>query len=635
VVNVPVANQSGSAYFFLDVTLDLAAERLIRGTSEIRLRPKSFRVLRYLVERPGRLVTREELLQEAWADVTVTDESLTKCIADIRKALSDDAQEIIRTVTRRGFIFQPEVRQVQAPSPPAPQLEPANGGRWVPGRRALLVAGAVVLILGAGLVWLQGRELLLGRRAAFEAIAVLPFESLSEGADQQYLAEGMTQALITGLGQASPLRVIARTSVNQYQIPKKSLHEIAGELKVDLVVEGTIAQSGNRIRVTASLIQVSPEKHLWAHSYEGDVRDAPALQNEIAGAIAGEIQGVLTPRQQSRLARGRAVKPAAQLAYWKARYFLNGRRNRDTARKAVEYSEQAVRIDPDWSQAQAALAMSYVMLGDLGGVPGEAEPRARTAAERAIALDDELAEAHTALSEVLFFHRDWAGTEREARRAISLNPSDALAYDRLANGLAAVGRADESVAAIKRARELDPFSFRINRDVGKLLYFARRYDEALGELRQAGDMQPDSSVVDLWIVKSYLQKGLADEAITMDMRVRRERDGFDAASLDALRAAYARKGSHGYWTTLRELILQGHSSGTGYTYYLAEIETYLDNNHEAFHWLEKHFQDHGGFMFWIKVDPSLDPLRSDPRFSALLERVGLTPSRAATLTWSR
>jgi TolB-like protein/DNA-binding winged helix-turn-helix (wHTH) protein/Tfp pilus assembly protein PilF len=623
-VNAPVANQSEFA-FFLDVTLDLAAERLTRGTSEIRLRPKSFQVLRYLVERPGRLVTREELLHEVWADVTVTDESLTKCIADIRKALSDDAQEIIRTVTRRGFIFQPEVREVQTPSPEAPQLERASAGRWSLGRRALLLAGAVLLILGAGLVWLQGREHWFGRRAAFEAIAVLPFESLSDGADQQYLAEGITQALITGLGQASPLRVIARTSVNQYQKPKKSLQEIAEELKVDVVVEGTIAQSGNRIRVTASLIQVSPEKHLWAHSYERDLRDALALQNEVAGAIADEIQGKLTPQQRSRLGSDRPVNPEAQIAYWKARYFLNGRRSEETARKAIEYSEQAVRIDPAWGQAQAALAMSYVMLGNLGEVPSEVEPRARMAAERAIALDDELAEAHTALSEVLFFRWDWAGTEREARRAISLNPSDALAYNRLANYLAAVGRADESVAAIKRARQLDPFSFRINRDVGKLLYFARRYDEALGELRQAGDMQPDSSAVDVWIVKSYLKKGLADEAITMDMRIH-ERDGFSADSLDALRAAYARKGSLGYWTKLKEVKLQGSDSGgTDYAYDLTEIETYLDNKHEAFHWLEKHYQDHGIYILWIKVDPSLDPLRSNPRFSALLQRIGLTP----------
>jgi tetratricopeptide (TPR) repeat protein len=179
------------------------------------------------------------------------------------------------------------------------------------------------------------------------------------------------------------------------------------------------------------------------------------------------------------------------------------------------------------------------------------------------------------------------------------------------------------VAAIKRARQLDPFSFRINRDVGKLLYFARRYDEALGELRQAGDMQPDSSVY-VWIVKSYLKKGLADEAITMDMRIR-ERDGFSADSLDALRAAYARKGSLGYWTKLKELKLQGSHSGCCHAYHLTEIETYLDNKHEAFHWLEKHYRDHGIYILWIKVDPSLDPLRSNPRFSALLQRIGLTP----------
>jgi adenylate cyclase len=275
-----------SSYSFLDFTLDLHAERLVRGTTEVRLRLKSFQVLRVLVEHHGRLVTREEIMQSVWGDIAVTDESITKCVTDIRKALADNSQEILRTVPRRGFLFEAEVRAVDTrPS----RDHKASASR----RRAVLLTGLAVVGLAAVLISIRWPGDMFGRRPVFEAIAVLPFESLTNGDDQQNLAEGMTEALITDLGQASPLRVIARTSVNQYQKTKKPIQQIARELKVDVVVEGMIAQSGDRIRVTANLIQVSPEKHIWAHAYERNLRDALGLQNEIAGAIAEEIAGNL------------------------------------------------------------------------------------------------------------------------------------------------------------------------------------------------------------------------------------------------------------------------------------------------------------------------------------------------------
>jgi len=227
------------------------------------------------------------------------------------------------------------------------QIPPRIGGR-----RTMLIAGTVVFVLVVGLAWLQWRWHLFGRKPAFEAIAVLPFESLSNSADQQYLGDGMTETLITSLGQASPLRVIARTSVNQYLRTRKPVREIARELNVDVIVEGTVTQSGDRLRVTANLIQVSPEKHIWAHSYERDFRDVLALQNEIAGAIAGEIHGRLTTREQSRVASSRPVNPEAQLAYWKARYLLNSGLDPkyggmpEATRRSIESAEQAVRIDP-------------------------------------------------------------------------------------------------------------------------------------------------------------------------------------------------------------------------------------------------------------------------------------------------
>ena len=418
------------------------------------------------------------------------------------------------------------------------------------------MAGAGVLALSGIIAW-QVIQHPFGHRPAFEAIAVLPFESLSSGADEQYVADGMTEALITNLGQTSPLRVIARTSVNQYLKSKKPIRQIARELNVDVVVEGTVARSGGNIRVTANLIQVSPEKHIWAHSYERDFRDVLILQNEIAGAIAAEVQGKLTLRRQTNPLASRAVNPEAQIAHWKARYFLHGRRNLESATKCLEYSEQAVRIDPNYAPAYAALARAYHMLSNFeGATPNETMPRARIAARRAIALDEDLAEAHVALGEVLVtYDWDWVGAERELRRALSLNPSDADAHQSLAYYLAAVGRTDEAVAEIRRARELDPFSFFINRDVGRLLYFARKYDDALVELRQVADMQPNSSVVELWMIKCYLKKGLPDQAVAMDVNMRRYRNGLDVQSQDALRAAYSTKGLHGYWTKLRETML--------------------------------------------------------------------------------
>jgi len=351
-VDVLDSAQRDSSYLFLDCTLDVAAGRLLRGTSEIKLRPKSFQVLRYLVERPGRLVTREELLQTVWGDVAVTDESVTKCIADIRKALGDDSQQIVRTVTRRGFLFQPQVRvgdgsgSLNDPAMPPHEARPPSGRRTHPFHDALTMSFAGIVVFGIVVAALahRWRGDVSDRRPSFQAIAVLPFENLSSAADQQYVADGLTDALITNLGQASPLRVIGRTSVSRYERTKKSVQEIARELNVDVVVEGTITRSGDRLRATANLIQVSPEKHLWAASYERSSRDALTLQNEIADAIAAEIEGTLTVRQRVRPTPSRRhVNSEAQLAYWKARYFLHGRRETEAASKSIEYSEEAVR----------------------------------------------------------------------------------------------------------------------------------------------------------------------------------------------------------------------------------------------------------------------------------------------------
>jgi TolB-like protein len=523
-------------------------------------------------------------------------------------------------VPRRGFLFEAEVRAVD--------IMPSRDDQAATSRRrAVRLIGLAVVGLAAILVSIRWRGDLFGRRPVFEAIAVLPFESLTNGDDQLYLAEGMTEALITDLGQASPLRVIARTSVNQYQKTKKPIQQIARELKVDVVVEGMIAQSGDRIRVTANLIQVSPEKHIWAHAYERNLGDALALQNEIAGAIAGEIEGKLRPRMHSGLANSRPVNPEAQAAYWKAKYLQDHRFRvglEKDYQKIIDYSEQAVRMDPGYAPAHATLSRAYATISDIGeAFPRDIMPRAKAEAQQAVALDEELVDGHVALGYVLLIYdRDWAGTEREARRATSLNPSDAQGHELLASYLAAVGRVDEAVVEIKRARELDPFSFSVNWDAGRMLCFARRYDEALAELRQAGDMERNSPAVDIWTFKSYWAKGQADEAVAVDMRLRGYRDRLN---VDILREAYSTKGLRGYWTKVRELVLPKFRTTPIGWYRLAEINTYLGDKEEAFRWLEKAYEERPNWIPWIKVDPSLDGLRSDPRFTALLRRMGLTP----------
>ena len=621
----PQSVDRGRSYLFLDFALDADAERLIRGSEEVKLRPKSFQVLRYLVERQGRLVTRDELMQAVWTDVAVTDESISKCIADIRKALADDSQTIVRTVTRRGFLFQAEVsvagtQPLRAGLPGAPAVEPP------PGRRRLLLTATLALAVLTGVVALLARKLPFGHGRSFEAIAVLPFECLSGDSDQEYLADGMTEALITKLGESSPLRVIARTSVNQYLKTRKPIREVAQELGVDAIVEGTVSRAGDRLRVTANLIQVHPEKHIWAHSYERDLRDVLALQNEIASAIAAGVQGKLTPQQRFRLDGGRPVDPEAQLAYWRAKYLMNNTKgDLEAVQKIIAYGEKAIELDPVYAPAYAVLARGHILSAAIGATwPSRSTPRARAAAERALALDERLVSAHVALGYVLLFSWDWIGAEREARRAIELNPSDADGHLALANYLAAVGRVDEAVAEMKTAKRFDPLSFFTNWNVGRMLCLARRYDEALTELRQTGDLQQNSSGVDIWLFKANWMKGQFDQAIAADLRIRGYRDGLSAASVEGLRAVFRKKGTAAYWTRVRELVRARYSENPIGWYRLAEINTYLGDHDQAFQCLEKALNERPDWIPFLKVEPTLDPLRSDPRFIALLRQMGLT-----------
>ncbi len=365
------------------------------------------------------------------------------------------------------------------------------------------------------------------------------------------------------------------------------------------------------------MIKAAPEKHLWAESYERDLRDILALQSDVARAIAAQVHVTLTPQQQQRLRSVHPVDPEAHRAYSKAKFFLHNQRSAEGVRKAFDYALQATQLDANSAPAFAVLSECYTTLAYFQAKPHDVMPKARAAAERALALDPDLAEAHAALGEVLFVYaRDWPGAKREAKRALELNPSDSRAHELYGRYLQVMGQMDEAVAEMKRARELDPLSMVSNRDLGIILYLARRYDEAIAEWQQTAEMFPNSEVVFNWLSMVYRVKGNVEKSVEMDLK-HRANMGESPERIAALRRIFEASGMQFYWEKSLELKrVQGIPC--------AEANIALGRKQEAFACLERSYQD-GSLPPYIKFDARLDPIRSDPRFQDLVRRMGLPP----------
>jgi tetratricopeptide (TPR) repeat protein len=356
------------------------------------------------------------------------------------------------------------------------------------------------------------------------------------------------------------------------------------------------------------------------------LRDTLELQSEISGAIVQEIQGRLKVEAPANRFAAHPLNSEAQLAYWKAEYFLNNvLPTSESIHETIESAERVVRIDPAYAPAHALLSRAYILLSDSGQVPPkDVMPRAKAAAAQAVALDDNLPVSHSTLAYIhLLFDWDWTGAEREARRAIALNPSDPEGHHWLANSLAATGRTDEAVAEMKRARELDPLSVARNWNVGRMLCFDRRYDEAITDLLATRELIPNNAAADIWLFKSYWKLRDARKAFAADLRMREYRDHLDPKAIAVLRAAFAANGLTGYLIKLRELLLVKFSANPIGWYRLAEINAYLGDKEQALGWLEKAQAEHPNWIPWIKVDPAMDPLRSEPRFAVLLRNMRL------------
>ena len=502
-----------------------------------------------------------------------------------------------------------------------PRLEQT---RQVPSR-VRHVWWALTVVVAAGVVALFASKG-TGPRARMSAppaaptirsVAVLPLENLSGDASQEFFADGMTEALITELGKIGELRVISRTSMLRYKGTKKTLQEIARELQVDALVEGTVERSGNRVRITASLVQAAPEKHVWADSFERELQDVLALQADVSRAIANGIQIRLTPQEQAHLVATHSVNPEAYEAYLEGRYFWE-KLWPVGDEQANGYFELAIKKDPTWALPYSGLADSYVIPGSNAALPNELCRKAKTAAREALQRDDAASEAHKSLADVEFWcDWDWSSAEREVRRAIELNPNFAGAHGSYGRYLWAMGRSDEGLAETKQAVELDPLSLRIRWDRWLSLYLAGQYDGAAEQCRKMLEIDPNNSLGHLYLGDVDVQKGDLAGAI----REFREAGEFPRA-ISHLGYAYALAArKNDALSILRKL--QGLSKQR-YIHpdLLAAVYAGLDEKEDAFAWLEKAYRAHSRDLLELRYDPHFATLRSDERFADLLRRIG-------------
>jgi TolB-like protein/DNA-binding winged helix-turn-helix (wHTH) protein len=634
--------------------LDLRAGELRKQGVKVRLQGQPLQVLEVLLRRSGDVVTREELRAQMWKTDTFVDfdHSLHNAIARLREVLGDSPENprYIETLPRRGYRFLVPVEShdgLRTPGTPAPVPVAISTDieRRAHGRRANVLA----LVLMVAIVWIgilslnRVRQGLSGQPHSHRigSLAVLPLVDLSGNPDQDFFADGMTEALITDLGKISALRVISRTSVVQYKGTKKTLPAIARELNVDALVEGTVLRSGNRLRITANLVQASPERHLLAESYESEVGDILTLQGQVAQAVAREVQVQLTPEEQKLLGNTRPVNPQAHNDYLKGRYLCE-RETREGLDKAIPYFQKAIEEAPSDPLAYVGLADCYVVWGWAGDIfagdpsPTEIMPKARDAAQKALQLDENSAEAHTTLACVeVILNWNWSGAEREFKRAIELNPSSAKAHVWYAHYLAAMGRFDESAAEAQRALQLDPISLFTMDFEQWALYMARHYDLLIEETRKSLELAPEFAWAHYERAMVFLRMGRGTESLQEFLEAEKQL-GLREDRLKVLKQAYQQSGYPGYWRKTLAFSLEAAkqprkfavTSGYGSWDYMdtvdvAAVQVRAGDFHGAFETLNKAFTKHDAALIYLNVDPTWDPIRSDPRFETLLRRMGL------------
>ncbi|HVF73345.1 MAG TPA: winged helix-turn-helix domain-containing protein [Chthoniobacterales bacterium] len=636
-------------YEFGEFQIDALKRRLQkRDGSVVPVTPRVFETLLYLVEHHGDLVERDQLMDAVWPDAVVEENNITQNVSTLRRVLGDSqgANRFIVTVPGRGYRFVAEVRPADVVAGIAdPGLErdipvsrrpgspiPATTGRRV---GPLLLTTAAVLIVGViGLLLWRGRiqtpsptaSASEARPAALEkSIAVLPFANLSGDADNAYFADGIKDEILARLSRVAALKVISRTSTEKYKNAPENLREIALNLGVAHILEGSVQKSGETVRVTVQLIHAPTDTHLWAETYDRKLTDIFQVETEVAQRIATALEATLTGSE----ARALTAKPTANVeaheAYLKGRYFWN-KRTVEGFKQATEYFSHAVALDPRYAQAWAGLSDALLFLG------GESAPeqedlraRGRTALQKALEIDESLAEAHASLGLLAMnFDWDWPRAETEFKRAIELDPNYATAHQWYGEFLADMGRPDEGISEIRHARELDPLSVIINSDVAKVYFITRHYDEAVEQFKRTLELDPGFAQAHGLLGLTYSAQGLHDKALEQVGKIRGwESDPMSVAWLGYIYGASGNKvETEQTLGRLRDLAAHTYVSPL----WMALVHAGAGEKDQAFEWFEKVFQERsvgGGVV--LKANPNFDSLRADPRFADLLRRANLAP----------
>jgi TolB-like protein/DNA-binding winged helix-turn-helix (wHTH) protein/Tfp pilus assembly protein PilF len=643
-----------------DLTIDLAPRRVRRAATVVPLKALSFDLLVALVRAAPNLLSFDQLSERVWPGLVVTPETIVQRVKLLRGALGDDPHtpRYIEGVRGRGYRMVADVRPLterhgtpESIVPPSlketkgeesPNLHAgiaatgaAAGGSSsamppAPPRSAKLVplgwiGGTLIIVTLLAASWVTIHYRAASKPAertslvvspVIHSLAVLPLENLSGDKEQEYFADGMTDALTTDLAQIGSLRVISRTSAMHFKGTTKTLPQIGRDLQVDAVVEGTVTRGENRVRVTAQLVEASSDHHLWARTYERDLKNVLALQAEIAQDITEQIRVKLTPKERSLLIQVHAVDPEAYDAALRGWYWLH-RPTPESDRKALDYFQKAIAKDPGYALAYAGMSESFLALG--GSLHSkEAFLKAREAAVKALTLDPSLAEAHTALGLIkLWIDWDWAGTEAEYKQAIALNPSYASAHCWYSYYLVAMGRLDEAMTEIERARDLDPFSGLNTFWLGQVLYHARRYDDALRQNQRGLEMYPNSGDFYFAMADVYEQKKMFAEAFAARQQAL---SLLKDPNVSALGEAYKRSGYTGY------LLKRAQFEQARDPAYAAHSYALLNDEPRAIAALEVGYSKREPGVLFIRTAPELDSIRSSPRFRDLVRRIEFPPS---------
>jgi DNA-binding winged helix-turn-helix (wHTH) protein/TolB-like protein/Flp pilus assembly protein TadD len=645
-------------YEFGPFRLDATERLLLRDGQPIPLTNKAFDTLLALVENSGHIVEKDNLMQRVWQDTVVEESTLAQNVFRLRRALGEDAggQQYIETIPKHGYRFVAPVKQLHQESltsqveaqivneeneqqpvdaeavPAISQQSFETRGRKSHPRRLNLMAillaavGLLVVLVAAILSSRSLRTAKVGTATPVHSIAVLPFRPISAESGDEYLGIGMADTLIIRLSNINQLIVRPISAVRKYSRNDQDPLIAGREQEVETVLEGSLHKTEGKIRVTARLLRVDDGASLWAGSFDQKDEDIFRLQDSIVEKLAAVLTLKLTGEEQKRLTKRYTENSEAYLSYLKGRYHLERRTLRDVE-KSIEYFQAAIGIDPQYALAYAGLAEAYPSLSVLGAVPAqEVMPKAKEAVGHALAIDDQIAEAHTSLGLIkTIYDWDWTGAEQNLQHAIELNPNSVVAHRIYGHLLRTTGRLDEALIEFKQALALEPLSLVANRDVGTNLYCARQYDRAIEQFQKTIEIDQNFATVYGFLELAYEAKGLYDQAIAADLKTI-NLPGENPEMVAALREAYRISGWKNYWRKRLEFAqAQARRSRYVEPYQFVRFYVRLGEKEQAFKWLEKACQERNFWVNFIKIDPQLDTLRSDPRFRDLLVRVGIVP----------